>query len=352
MQLYDYIYVDLDKAISLYSQLTGGVVEMREIKNESGSIANNKRNYDFKVFKHDAGGSITDMKQSKEVIKPYHSFLIELEKLLEEQGHLVTVNSETKGSSFKAVSFRRHVRGSFAMKVSGRCVVEDYERIKVIGQAFPDIVALINKSSESNIKESEEYKELSAQIEELESTAKDIKDRNKRSEANQIVKRQKKALADLVAISAGVESPERWILDGLKTWVDTFLPGIVNLRVYPSVDRPDEHVCGNLKREYFCDSNSSSFHFTYGSFPTGDITVVGVVASVPEKGGEKFNPLEEFSGDSLADTEAVENGFRGLFRGFDGLEQMIRTCRFPRVMLYPVLVYRTAIPNKRKGNDD
>jgi hypothetical protein len=30
MSLYDYIYVDLNKVISLYSQMTGGVIEILE----------------------------------------------------------------------------------------------------------------------------------------------------------------------------------------------------------------------------------------------------------------------------------------------------------------------------------
>ncbi len=30
MPLYDYLYVDLPKVISLYSQITGGIVESRE----------------------------------------------------------------------------------------------------------------------------------------------------------------------------------------------------------------------------------------------------------------------------------------------------------------------------------
>ena len=50
MNLYDYLYVDLDKAISLYSQLTGGIVELRETQREKGATSDNKRNYDFKVF--------------------------------------------------------------------------------------------------------------------------------------------------------------------------------------------------------------------------------------------------------------------------------------------------------------
>jgi len=44
VNLYDYIYVDLDKAISLYSQLTGGVVELRETQSEKSSSADNNLN--------------------------------------------------------------------------------------------------------------------------------------------------------------------------------------------------------------------------------------------------------------------------------------------------------------------
>ena len=60
MNLYDYIYVDLGKVISLYSQMTGGVVEIVERSTERSRSSDNKRNYDFKVFRHDAGGTDID----------------------------------------------------------------------------------------------------------------------------------------------------------------------------------------------------------------------------------------------------------------------------------------------------
>jgi hypothetical protein len=39
MPLYDYLYVDLPKVISLYSQITGGVVESRESTQENSRSA-------------------------------------------------------------------------------------------------------------------------------------------------------------------------------------------------------------------------------------------------------------------------------------------------------------------------
>jgi hypothetical protein len=119
------------------------------------------------------------------------------------------------------------------------------------------------------------------------------------------------------------------------------LPDIVNLRIYPNPRASDEQVFGHLKKNCFEDSSASSFHFTYGSFPSEELTMLGVVTSVPAEGGDHFNPLAEFEKDSLADYESVEQGFRGVFRGFSGLEHIIRTSRFPRILVLPVMVYRS-----------
>ena len=61
---------------------------------------------------------------------------------------------------------------------------------------------------------------------------------------------------------------------------------------------------------------------------------------------ERFTPLQEFEKEELKDYESVERAFRGMFRGFDGIEAMVRTCRYPRVLVHPILVYRQTSPNK------
>ena len=246
MPLYDFIYVDLDKVISIYSQMTGGVVEVLERSSEHSQSSDNKRNYDFKVFKHDAGGTANDKSISKEIVKPHHALLKEMEEALAANGYLVDLTDPDVAKSFRDPKFRAQLKDTFCVKVRGRAVIEDYEHMKSIAAAFPD---------------------------------------------------------------------------------------------YPSLDRPDEHVFGHLKKLCFEDVDASSFHFTYGSFPTETLTMIGIVTSVPAEGGETFKPLVEFERDGLANYESVENAFRGLFRGFDGLEQMIRTSRFPRVLVQPLTVY-------------
>lgn len=345
MTLYDYIYVDIERAISLYSQLTGGVVELREANVERAHSADNKRKYDFKVFKHDAGGTDLEKSGVKEVIKPHHSLLTELERELTDKGYLFDLTDSLPIPSLRDIELRKQLKCTLCVKVRGRAVIEDYERIKSIAHAFPEIAKLINMSNESSLKQSPEFVKLQVQVEQIGREVKQTKERNNRAAKEQQLKSIQRSIDDLFQSTGKVGIVDQWILDGLKTWIDTFLPGIVNLRIYPSSDRPDEHVFGHLKKGCFEDVDSNSFHFTYGSLPTENLTMIGIITSVPNEGGESFKPLIEFDKESLADYESVESAFRGVFRGFDGLEQMIRTCRFPRVLVHPLTVYRDVEPN-------
>lgn len=346
MALYDYLYVDLPRVISLYSQLTGGIVESRETVREYSKSADNKRAYDFKVFRHDAGGVANDKSASKELVKPHHSVLVELEDELRKQGFLLDLDVEDCNLSLRDPRVRELLGATLCVKVTGRAVIEDYERMKGIARAFPEITKFINKSIESGIKQSPGYLEVQKQLEDLSLGLKDEKDRNKRTSIEAKVKKLKSELAQVVSSVSSVSPIEPWILEGFHSWVDAFLPDIINLRVYPYLERPDEQIFGHLKREYFEDADTSSFHFTYGSKPTERISLIGIVTAIPTETPDSFDPLAEFVGDGLKDSEAVESGFRGLFRGFDGLEQMIRTSRFPRVLVQPIVVYRNVEPNK------
>lgn len=343
MNLFDYLYVDLDKVISLYSQLTGGVVEVRETQSEKGSTSDNKRNYDFKVFKHDAGGTTQDKEQDKTTIKPYHSLLQELESELSSSGYLLDLANFDEGKTLKDSDLRATLKNALCIKCSGRVVIEDYERMKKIGQDFPDIVKLINRSHADTLKESPEYQEIEQQIKDLENTS---GDRNAKARAKKKAKELRAGLDSLLASSTAVDMVPQWILDGMGTWIDAFLPNITNIRVYPFEDEKDEHIFGHLDASNFTVSDPTAFHFTYGSFPTEEFTILGVITSVPSDGGETFSPLQEFEKEDLEDYESVESAFRGMFRGFDGIEAMVRTCRYPRVLVHPILVYRQTSPNK------
>ena len=107
MTLYDYIYVDFEKVVSLYSQLTGGVIELREINKEQAYWEDNKRKYDLKIFRLEAGGTGEDKSTSKSVMKPHHSVLTELEEELTRRGYLVDLTDMSKDQSLREDSLRK-----------------------------------------------------------------------------------------------------------------------------------------------------------------------------------------------------------------------------------------------------
>jgi hypothetical protein len=343
VNLYDYLYVDLDKVISLYSQLTGGVVELRETQSERGSTSDNKRNYDFKVFKHDAGGTVQDKEQDKTTIKPYHALLQELEVELSSSGYLLDLAHVENDKTLKDIELRGTLKNALCVKCTGRIVIEDYERMKKIGQDFPEIITLINRSNSETLKDEPEYQKIEQQIKDLENTS---GDKNKRAKAKKQAKELREGLDGLLSSSTAVDLVPQWILDGMGTWIDAFLPNITNIRVYPFEDENDEHIFGHLDAANFTVADPTAFHFTYGSFPTEEFTMLGIITSVPSAEEESFVPLQEFEKEDLEDYESVESAFRGMFRGFDGMEAMVRTCRYPRVLVHPILVYRETSPNK------
>ncbi|MCI5141283.1 MAG: hypothetical protein D3909_06065, partial [Candidatus Electrothrix sp. ATG1] len=273
-------------------------------------------------------------------VKPHHSLFQELEEELNKQGQLVDLSGQKMAEKIQDKEFRKGLKKTFCIKVTGRCVVEHYQRMKKISESFPDIAELINQSNKAAVKSTDAYKELVAQIKAREAEIAKIKDRNARNVQQAPLKEQKKKLTDLLENHTKAGVVEQWILDGLKTWIDTFIPGIINLRVYPDQEQMAVQVFGHLKQENFFDMDVSAFHFTYGSVPTEELTMLGIVSSVPNPEDASFNPHKEFLSGDLSSREAVERGFRSVFRGFEGFEQMVRTCRYPRVLVHPLLVYR------------
>lgn len=332
--LYDY------KVGSLYSQLAGGMIELHEVQTEQVHTADNKRRYDLKVFAHEAGGADQDKSALKSVMKPHHFLLTKVEEELISGEHLVDLTLDGAEVSLRDENLRNRLKNHLFVKVRGRAVIEDYERMKAIMRDYPEIAKLINRSIETNIRKSSEFAETQSRLNELDNSVSRERDRNQRALLQGQIKSTKQALDNLIQ-AAKLEPVEQWVIDGFSTWIDVFLPGIVNFRLYPSSDRTDEHVFGHLKKECFLDSDSNSFHFSYGSIPTEPLTLLGVVTSVPKEHGDGFVPIAEFEKEPLSENEALEKAFRSLFRGFDGLEQIIRTCRFPRVLVQPLTIYRS-----------
>ena len=319
MPLYDYLYADLPKVVSLHSQLTGG----------TGSTG--------------AAGGVQAITSGSHALN--HTLFQALETSLAEQGHLLDLSGDQAGRSLRNALLRKRLSTVMCVKVTGRAVVEDFQRIRAVADAFPDAAAFLNKSVQTQVRNSDDFKQLEMMVTALSEELKENLDRDTRATSQTRLKETKTELDDAIAATTLAADINPWVLDGLKNWIDTFLPGVINLRVYPADNAPDEQVFGPLKRELIDAQDLSTFHFARGASTGLPMTLLGIVTALPPEGQDTFDPLAEFAREGLSHAESMEHAMRDVFQRFDGLERLIRTCRFPRVMVQPLLVYRLCESN-------
>lgn len=348
-EIKDFMYLDMEKVSSLYSQLSGGIVQSVEASSTTSENSKNLRNYDFKIFKHEAGGTETESQALKEVRVSHHDIYNELESDLFEKGYAAEIGVDITREAVESGEATKIFESALCIKVEGDVVLEDYERITRIAHNYEDIVGFINSSIKSNLTDTPELKKIIDKVDAMKDDIKKLKNgAAKTKKKNELIDFEKNLSALLSSREIG--KVDSWIIDGLKTWVRVFLPDVFNVRVYPFEDSENFHVMSNVKRKFFLDDDTESVHYLFGSKPTIKVTMLGVITSIPKKDGDSFDPMKEFESENLDEdgneSQSFENGFRGVFRGFDGLEEMIRTCRYPRIMVQPIAIYRAIRPNK------
>jgi hypothetical protein len=348
-EIKDFIYLDMKKVSSLYSQLSGGIVQSVEASSTTSENSKNLRNYDLKIFKHEAGGTETESQLLKETRVSHHDIYNELEKELFKNGYAAEIGVDITKENVDSGEAVKIFENALCIKAEGYVVLEDYERITRIADNYEDITKFINNSILSNLKETPEFKNILIQIDVMKEDIKKMKNGSQKTNKKNELEKFESNLNELMA-SKQVGKVDDWIIEGLKTWVRVFLPDVFNVRLYPFEDSANFHVMSNVKRNFFLDDNTESVHYLFGSKPTIKVTMLGVITSIPQKEGDSFEPMREFDHPNLEEegneAQSFEKGFRGVFRGFDGLEGMIRTCRYPRIMVQPIAIYRAIKPNK------
>ncbi len=315
--LLDYLYVDAPKLASLHGQMT-----------YAGASA--------RVAAADAAW---------EAAKPQPHQLMAMEGELSAQGFLLDLTRDSLARSLRDPALRKQLGSTFCIKVAGRAVLEDYQRIRRGLDTLADLVAFVNRSVESGVRNTDDFKQLEMTVTAIAEELKENTDRTSRAESQSRLQQMKGDLDDAISAAATVQGVDPWVIEGLKTWIDSHLAGAIRLRLYPAMDSPDEQVLGNLKREHFQDPSLDAMHFLRGAMPTEALTLVGIVTALPTAGPDAFNPMAEFDRDELANPQSLEKAHREALGSLDVLEQLARSCRFPRVMVQPLMLYRSVKPN-------
>ena len=342
----DLIYFDFDKAMSIWSQFEGGKIEQyttttEDVDGVDGGVSAGIPNVlSVKLGAHYEGRNLYE--ESKVV---HHDLLSKVEERLKQVGLLSDLASLGLTGSGDVEAIQSHIGQCPYIKAEGKSVIEDYRRFSTVSQQFNDIVQFISRSAVESVKESEAYLSAKDEIDKAKSSLKSISDRNERAREGQRIKALESELEKTA--ESGLGGVDQWILDGTQLWIKTFMPTRINFRIYPFDSAPSFQILCNLKRECFVDEDLQHLLYGYGQRPNVELTVTGLITSIPPKDGYNFDPLAEFkelsdaAGSDDSDSEnhkALELAFRNVFAAFEGMEDFVRYSRYPNVTVHPIAV--------------
>jgi hypothetical protein len=309
----------------------------------------NIRKYDLKIFNPEFGG--VEKKSSKMVESRvmHHDLFNRVEQLLFDTGYPIDINDSISMAEITSGDASNIFKESFYVRCTGWPIFEDYEKMKVVAQRHNTLMDFIRHSAKSTIKDSPEYKELQAQLKDAKNQINTEKDRNKKARLKSQIKNLEKTIEGQLEDSLGGQV-DQWIIDGFSHWVDTFIQDVIYFHIYPFDSFESFHLKATLKRDSFVDGDSRFTDFAYTSRPNVKLTLFGLITSIPPKGEHPFDPMREFEDhtpeDEQDDPMGFESAFRGLFRGFDGLEKFIKFDRYPNISVYPLAIFRDIYPKK------
>jgi hypothetical protein len=336
----DLIYFDSEKANSLLSQLSGGLIS--EISNavEDETEESSDIGFDLKFLKAGVGDKSKERSIRTEKRSLYHAILDKIEIELEKHNLLTSINESFDNSEGSFKEFMSEVPKFSYIKANGWGSFEDFDRFKRILANFNDIQRLVFAAQLTDDPEILKIKE------QLEDARKAV---NADSDSNQKAKKIAVLLSAQKKLDAAIKKEtdihffdEDWI-EKVKVLLDTFSPDRLNFRLLPFEDFSNFQILANLKGENMLDGAFENTIFTYGSRPNVKLTVMGIITSCPQKVDARVNPNDEFidaEDEELSDTAPFERAFRNVFGSFEFFEEVFFVPYYPKIAISPIAIYR------------
>lgn len=341
--LRDFLYFDLEKALSIISQLEDGLTTGIEEQREENNDERNIRKYDLKIFKPEFGGVKKYKSISLENKILHHSIFKRLESLLFDNNLALNINNDLKIEDIKTNKSFELLKHNYYVLCEGWSYIEDYRRIKNIADRFNDLCKFISRCNTMDFEQTKEFQELNKQIKRLKNDIEKLNGKKKILLEKELAKKELE-FDNIVRELSGLDEVPEWLLNGIKDFIDTFMANRINFRIYPYDDMPEFNIIANLKRSCFVDSDLDNLIFSYGTRPNIKLTIFGLITSLPPKDGFNFDPMTQYEVNSvnkeLADEVDFEKGFRALFVAMEGFEKFVRFSRYPNITVYPIAVYR------------
>jgi hypothetical protein len=322
----DFIYVDVDRLYSLYSQIFEGVADqIVQSYMDASSSTDSSSNRESRSREVSIEAKVAEMSRRTEnkflYDHMYNRFEAAVADTIIEAGHLTESN------------YRDGLIDSFLVKITGSAEVEDYTRLNAVMEKFNTIGEAIAYASVAN------NQALNQAVEELQNTAENLKDRNARAKAKNTIGRQtdKNKLAKKFAEETGLHQDEQ-TFKNLRLFSEMFYPDGFDITIVPIRDGDSVAFRGVLDKRWL-RTRPDLLRALYGGYVESEWTMVGQVTYLP---GVALPTSEEVQTDSTDESNpSMRDPFRNMFRSARVMERMFLESKHrPEVVICPIAIYR------------
>lgn len=324
MTLKDFVYLDVERLYSLYSQVFEGVVE-QIVQSFENSMASASESKGIPFSGNKAEAYVAELSRRTENKFLYDHMYNTLEQKL--QSHLLDA------STLSVNEIRAKLLPAPFIKVRGAAEVDDYERVREFIKKFNAIGEAVAHAVMSNGEINEAMNALNAQVSK-------IKDRNERARTASQLKAKSSPKA--VAKELGLHQDEQ-LLKHLDMFSEMFYPDGFDITIAAGVE-------GNIAfrapiGKQWLRFSPSMLRTLFGGYSESSWTLVGQVTHVP--GDEMPQPNE--TDESVLGAEqkpSMKDPFKQMFRASRTLERMFLESNTEVVVtVCPLAIYReTAAP--------
>lgn len=329
--LKDMIYFDAQKLSSLLSQFEGGILS--EIELETEQTKGNTTGGGVKIPLISAETEVAREESSRKLHKGlrHHELVEILENHLYQDNLLANINANDDVNTLK-----EKIQSHSFVKIQGYCCLYDYQYISKIVENFNEIGRFIARSkivSDSNLKQIfEEHINVTQQN----SPRKPSKPLNEADVIDLLIKDYLPGLA-----------VDNWLASGIKNIITSLLlQSSYQLYILP-YPASENFFVAPIKPNCFTDSDINIFKSTYGDRPTFQLTILGLVTSIPDVNQKSISTTTDFFDNSSE--HAIMKAFAQIFDSFQDVSKLFNIIDAPNaVKIYPISVYRE-ISSKIQG---
>lgn len=315
--LRDFIYLDVDRVNSLYSQVFKGLAETI-IHSFEDSVSRTKEQDSPLAQGAAVAAQVEEWSRHTESKVLYDYMYNRLEE--EIRTRLVDASQLTSAEELQGAAF---------LRASGTAEIEDYGRMKQFMDHFNnlgDVIAYAHLKGDENQSALSQAKELSAG--------------GRTKEEKQRGRELVKELSDLKMLAAklGLRQDET-LLKNLKLVIELFRPDGLDVTIIPAGANNRIAFRVPVERKWLRIS-AEMLRTLYGNFSSQSWTVVGQVTFVP--GQSQPEPVNEDDSPMLDETTpSLRDPFRAMFLAQRTFERMfLESKRRVEVVLCPLAIYR------------